>query len=191
MKQNTEEKKTERSRQPLEVRELSRNDPLYSEIRKLYHDSFPDSERKPFEMIESGVREGKMEAWTVTEQGALAGLVYVILGEPLNVLDYLAVHPRMRNQGAGAKILAWLDEHYGEKPLIVEIESTRDSEDEMAERRKNFYLRNHFHDCGCDFRLFGVRMELLSTDHPVSFREYYEVMSGYFGKDISRYIHTL
>lgn len=192
MKLTTEETRTQSERQNvLEVKELSKEDPLYAEIRELYHDSFPDSERKPFEMIEDGVLQGKMEAWTVSCDDKLAGLAYVILGDRLNVLDYLAVHPRMRNHGAGAQILAWLDDHYGEKPLVVEIESTKDSTDDMICRRKNFYLRNRFFDCSCDFTLFGVRMELLSTDHPVSFEDYYAVMSRYFGREISQHIHRL
>lgn len=192
MKQKISDQKSDNKNElELEVASLSRNDPLYPEIRQLYHDSFPDSERKPFEMIEKGVEQGIMEAWTISADGRLAGLAYVILGEPLNVLDYLAVHPSMRNHGTGAWILAWLDEHYGDKPIIVEIETTRDNEDEIAHRRKNFYLRNHFHDCGCDFNLFGVRMELMSTDHPVTFEEYYQVMNAYFGKEIGHYIHRL
>lgn len=161
------------------------------DILRLYHDSFPDAERKPFSMIEEGVENGQMEAWIAQSGKRLAALAFVILGSPLHVLDYLAVHPDMRGQNVGSQVLHWLDEQYDSQPIVVEIETTKGSEDQDVHRRKAFYLRNGFYDCGCDFDLFGVRMEMLSTDRPVNFREYYSVMKEYFGKDISRYIQTV
>lgn len=174
----------------LTVRPLQKQDPLMEDILRLYHDSFPDAERKPFSMIEEGVENGQMEAWIAQSGKRLAALAFVILGSPLHVLDYLAVHPDMRGQNVGSQVLHWLDEQYDSQPIVVEIETTKGSEDQDVHRRKAFYLRNGFYDCGCDFDLFGVRMEMLSTDRPVNFREYYSVMKEYFGKDISRYIQT-
>lgn len=175
----------------LTVRPLQKQDPLMEDILRLYHDSFPDAERKPFSMIEEGVENGQMEAWIAQSGKRLAALAFVILGSPLHVLDYLAVHPDMRGQNVGSQVLHWLDEQYDSQPIVVEIETTKGSEDQDVHRRKAFYLRNGFYDCGCDFDLFGVRMEMLSTDRPVNFREYYSVMKEYFGKDISRYIQTV
>lgn len=175
----------------LRVRPLQKQDPLMEDILRLYHDSFPDAERKPFSMIEEGVENGQMEAWIAQSGKQLAALAFVILGSPLHVLDYLAVHPDMRGQNVGSQVLHWLDEQYASQPIVVEIETTKGSEDQDVHRRKAFYLRNGFYDCGCDFDLFGVRMEMLSTDRPVNFREYYSVMKEYFGKDISRYIQTV
>lgn len=175
----------------LSVRPLQKQDPLMEDILRLYHDSFPDAERKPFSMIEEGVENGQMEAWIAQSGQQLAALAFVILGSPLHVLDYLAVHPDMRGQNVGSQVLHWLDEQYDSQPIVVEIETTKGSEDQDVHRRKAFYLRNGFYDCGCDFDLFGVRMEMLSTDRPVNFREYYSVMKEYFGKDISRYIQTV
>lgn len=175
----------------LTVRPLQKQDPLMEDILRLYHDSFPDAERKPFSMIEEGVAGGQMEAWIAQTDRQLAALAFVILGSPLHVLDYLAVHPDMRGQNVGSQVLHWLDEQYDSQPIVVEIETTKDSQDQDVHRRKAFYLRNGFYDCGCDFDLFGVRMEMLSTDRPVNFREYYSVMKEYFGKDMSRYIQTV
>lgn len=187
MKKNDQNQQTPQ----LTVRPLQKQDPLMKDILQLYHDSFPDAERKPFSMIEEGVENGQMEAWIAQSGKHLAALAFVILGSPLHVLDYLAVHPDMRGQNVGSQVLHWLDEQYASQPIVVEIETTKGSQDQDVHRRKAFYLRNGFYDCGCDFDLFGVRMEMLSTDRPVNFREYYSVMKEYFGKDISRYIQTV
>lgn len=153
----------------------------------LYNASFPDSERKPFEMILNGIDQGRMEGFAVEQNGRLAGLSFVILGDKLNVLDYLAVDPSLHSKGIGTRILSFLNRRY-DKPVVVEIESTADSEEEDAARRKAFYLRNGFNEDDIQFDLFGVPMELLSSKENPDFETYYDAMEAYFDFDPRQYI---
>lgn len=177
------------------LEKLNAEDQAFEDLRPLYMKSFPDYERKPFEMIEEGLENGKMEAFRLRsaekENTKSIGLAFTILGDRVMVLDYLAVDPDQQSSGYGARILESLERQY-EKPIVVEIESTFASEEEDRKRRKNFYLRNGFFDDKTRILLFGTEMELMSTDRPVSFDEYFETMSDYFKdrfpEDLSHYI---
>lgn len=152
------------------------------ELKELYMRSFPEYERKPFEMITEGSKKGVMEAWIAEEEGSQArpaGLAFCILSDDLIVLDYLAVNPAIQSKGLGSRILRELEEQY-EQPLLVEIESTLASADEERQRRKAFYLRNGLYDLHAEILLFGAEMELMATSPDVTFDDYFEVMNHYF-----------
>lgn len=161
-----------------------KDDRLWAE--DLYFNSFPKSERKPFEMIEAGNENGKMNAMVCYKDDKPVGIAFVIYGRENNVLDYLAVDPNLRGQNIGTSILEALED-FDDKPLIVEIETTAHG-DEEAVRRKKFYLNNGFHDCHQPIELFHVEMELLSTGRPVSFEEYWDTMDRYFDFDASEFV---
>lgn len=172
----------------LEIRPFDRTSPELEEAHALYHQSFPKYERKPFEMILSGQQQGKMEPYSIFVNGEYAGLVFLIPGEQVDVLDYLAIAPSMQGQKIGSRVLQWLMENRS-KPFLVEIESTRIGSDQTKQRRKAFYLANGMHDCKEQIRLFGVEMELLSSIRPVTFEEYFQTMNHYFGRSASLWIH--
>lgn len=169
------------------IAKFDRNAKEIQEVQDLYLEAFPQSERKPFEMILNGLETGKMETYSVFYHQEYAGLVFIIKGEQLDVLDYLAIKPKMRSHGIGARILSWLQSHR-EKPFVVEIESTISSDDPIHKKRKSFYLTNHMQDCHQQIQLFGVDMELLSSLHPITFEQYYATMKSYFEREIDPYI---
>lgn len=154
--------------------------PFRQEVLHLYQQAFPDCERKPFEMIEDGMRQGKMECFVIEDQNDFAGLAFFILGNKYDILDYLAIDPARRGQNIGSRTLHYLDTHR-KRGFIVEIESTLTSDDRQAHRRKQFYLANGMNDCQQPIELFGVDMELLCSKGTPSYRDYYQEMKRYFG----------
>lgn len=168
---------------------MGRDYQYLGQMEDLYLHAFPDSERKPFSMILDGEESGKMEAFAVTVNGQPAALAFVILGETMHVLDYLAVDPGMRSMGLGAIILGWLKNRY-DRPFIVEIESTK-SGDEQAIRRKKFYQRAGMIEGDFEFTLFGVPMEMMSSQGKPDFARYFAVMQAYFDFDASGHIVLL
>lgn len=163
---------------------------MLDQLRHLYDISFPDYERKPFEMVLKGIDQRSMEGYVLSVEGQVTGLAFVILGDSAVVLDYLAVDPHWQNHHLGTEILDALQKIY-QKPIIVEIESTYTDADPQKQRRKSFYLRNGFLDTENPILLFDVEMELLSTLRPVSFAEYEHIMQNYFHRDIYQYLKPL
>lgn len=174
----TNETETQDQFAGLELRPFTQDSPEYQAVYDLYYASFPQSERKPMEMILSSCEDGRMDTYSAFYQGKLAGLVFLVNGAKADILDYLAIHPQMRSAGIGSKLLLWLKTNR-KRPFIVEIESTISSEDVIPKRRKDFYLRNGMIDCHQEISLFGVDMELLSSPVAVTYEQYYEVLAGY------------
>lgn len=143
-------------------------------IYKLYRTAFPRSERKPFSMIAKMYRAGKTDVWYCTDQGRFVGLAITINGENDILLDYFAMDKTLRGRGYGSAILKAVISHYAPKTVFGEIETVfEDCEDlDMRIRRKQFYLRNGLKEMGVMVYLFGVKMELLTSDRSMTFEEY-------------------
>lgn len=144
-------------------------------IRLLYRRAFPRYERKPFAVIRRMNREGRTDVWLAEKNGRFAGLAATINGDDVILLDYLAVHEKLRDRGVGSAFLQRLLLCYKDKGLFVEIEAT-DQDDPTGEkqRRKQFYLRNGMTEMHVTAILFGVRMELLSKGCDLDFDGYRE-----------------
>lgn len=162
---------------------FDRNSRFFDETLRLYNASFPDNERKPMQMILDGLAQKKMECFLFTRKDQLGGLAFFVLGEDLDILDYLAIHDDLRDQGLGSMLLQKLMKERN-NPFIVEIESTLHHPTDQALRRKQFYLRNGMTDCHTGIVLFGVPMELLSSTKPVSYEQYRQVLGAYFGRPL-------
>ena len=142
-------------------------------IRLLYRRAFPRYERKPFKIIRNMQREGRTDVWLAEKDGRFAGLAATINSDAVILLDYLAVHEKLRDQGVGSAMLQALLTLYEGRGLFVEIEAAdRDDSDGSKARRKAFYLRNGLSDMHVIAILFGVRMELLGRGCEMDFDGY-------------------
>jgi len=143
-------------------------------IYKLYHSAFPRCERKPFSIIAKMSRLGKTDVWYCTDRGKFVGIAITINGENEILLDYFAMVQKVRGSGYGSAILQALIRQYAPKTLFGEIETVYDDGEDLDVRirRKQFYLRNGLKEMGVMVYLFGVKMELLTSDRCMTFEEY-------------------
>lgn len=155
---------------------LSRPRSLWQWLRiyRLYKTAFPRNEQKPFSMIVKMTRSGKSDTWYCSNNGKFIGLAITINGDDTILLDYFATDKQARNHGYGSILLQALITKYSPKTLFLEIETVfEDSVDlELRKRRKQFYLRNGLTEMGVMVYLFGVKMELLTSNQSMSFEEY-------------------
>lgn len=94
-------------------------------IRELYEEAFPKSEKKPFEFILQKRDEGCFEILEITDDAeCFCGLAIMMLYRNLALLDYFAVAPGRRGKGAGSAALKALQEKYAGSKFMLEIEST-------------------------------------------------------------------
>ncbi len=154
-------------------------------LKKLYLNTFPPCERKPWGLIRQKCRQGFMEVLAVTDDaGAFLGLAIMILYKDLALLDYFAIVPKQRGQGIGARVLQALRQRYAGRRLLLEIENPDVPADNTADRvrRKAFYLRQGMQLMPYRVMLFGVEMRILTFDAPVEFAEYHAVFENVFSK---------
>ncbi len=140
----------------------------------LYRSAFPRYERKPFSRITSMAKTGRADLWTIREDGDFAGFAATVNAPELVLLDYLAVSKKYRGGGIGTAAMGTLMDHYRDRGLFVEIESTFEDAENLRERqkRKQFYVNCGMEPMGTEADLFGVRMELLGVRCHLDFESY-------------------
>ena len=127
---------------------------------------FPESELKPFATILGMMRSGIYEPLAFYEEdGTLTAYAWqTVLPDRESVLiDYFAVVPARRGNGAGTRILAALAEYYAprKRTLIIECEHPAEAPDPAAARRRiGFYLRAGARAPAMESRVFGVRYQI-------------------------------
>lgn len=165
-----------------------------AKIKQLYRSAFPLSERKPFSLILKKRDAGSMQIFALeTETGEFAGEAITILCGDLVLLDYFAISPQLRGNGAGSLALQSLRERYQGKRFLLEIEDTQGDSPNREERirRKHFYVTNGMQPLAYGVDLFGVEMEIMVFDCAISFEEYHTIFTQVFGAAIASRIKRM
>lgn len=153
----------------------------------LYEESFPDNERKPWEIMEACVSKGTMKMYVIEKQNEVIALAFVILDDAYLLLDYLAVAKAYQNQGIGSQILHSLAQSYPHLALLVEIEDYDVYQEPIMKKREAFYLRNGFQVMDYRIILFGVAMQIL-TNKAITFSRYKQILLQTFGPYCEKYV---
>lgn len=139
---------------------------------------FPPEELKPSSAVrrlyELGIYRGfgLFDTALLHGEHRLAGYALMVCPKAFNnvLLDYYAILPQYRGQGAGCFFLQQLAEVFREADgIYIESETSPRTEPTDAlssepltrERRIHFYERNGAHKTGVQSRLFGVSYEVL------------------------------
>lgn len=164
----------------------------WARIYRLYRSAFPKAERKPFTLIRRMQREGKTDIWCCESGGKFAGLAITINGPQQILLDYLAVDPKHRGGGIGSGILRELQQIYTDRHIFLEIESVWEDvpDRETRLRRKRFYISNGFTPMNVMIRLFGVKMELLSTGCKLNYEQYHSFYRDNYNSWVAEHISS-
>lgn len=115
-----------------------------SRVKRLYMNSFPESERRPWDDLVSRASDpgARLNLAVISHKNHFAGmLTWWRLGDGLRYVEHFAVEPSLRGSGIGAGAIT--DFVAMEKtPVILEVEPA--DLDEMARRRIRFYSRCGF-----------------------------------------------
>ena len=87
----------------MELSDINQNQ--WKEVKEIYLEAFPKSERKPFFTIRHSVKKGKSRILTAEENGEIQGFAIVIPYRNMVMVDYLAVSGKIRSRGTGSKII--------------------------------------------------------------------------------------
>ena len=94
------------------------NSSLVAEFQRIYEDSFPSEERRPFKELITDQHAGNYTMYVSFEKKKVKGIISLF--RPSNckfvLLDYFAVHPEYRSKGMGSGLF---------KELIAECQKTR------------------------------------------------------------------
>lgn len=153
------------------------DDSLISKLEKIYHEAFPEGERRPWSVVTKLAETNNdfylcaaLDQESVPGEDKVIGiLIYWDLFDFI-FGDYLATAPVERNSGYGARIMKTLQMDLS-KPIILEVEPP---ENELSSRRIAFYKRLGFHLSDHPYFMpdFAnekdtILMHLMSYPHPL------------------------
>lgn len=142
-------------------------------INALYESSFPEEERMPYPMMIAFTLRRGMDMKLYYHRGKLCAMTYVCTYGRLSYLFYLAVDESLRGRGLGTRLLEQIRRDYPENNIILEIERLDPTAENNGERirRKEFYKRNGFTECGRCVSYGGVDYEVLSSNGTLDIAE--------------------
>ncbi len=142
-----------------------------TEIRDIYQKrmvaDFPKPELKPLKYIIEAVNAGIYECLGLYDNEECIGYTFLVKQENSYLIDYIAIYPDKRNNGAGSELLRLLNEHLSKADIVIgEVEDPKyansEEEKDLQTRRLGFYLRNGCVDTVLRVRCFGVPFIILS-----------------------------
>lgn len=153
--------------------------PLMDEVNL---EAFPPEELMSTEMQMELAAKGSLEVWAVYDGLTFVGFTTVYPHTRLAYVFFLAVSSKTRSHGYGSRILSMLREQYSGKRIVLDIEPLDPGAPnyDIRVRRKQFYLRNGFHESGWLLKYLGLSFEVLYAEAPGEFRigDYEEMMDG-------------
>ncbi|MBR3841605.1 MAG: GNAT family N-acetyltransferase [Erysipelotrichales bacterium] len=170
----------------LTFKNIKENKECISKIKKLYTTSFPENEQVPFVYLRLKAESDISDIFGVYEDDNFIGLLVTLYYKDIVFLWYLAIEHDLRGKGHGSLILNEAAKKYAGYRLILNIEEV---ENENQQRRKNFYLKNGYRECGFKTMEYGVIYEMLCHDDVVTYEEYKELMINYVGKTMYNRIY--
>ena len=135
--------------QSLPTRSLSRQKKTEGQkIKQLYETAFPKDEQIPWDDLMRLVGEMSLDFTAYYEGEEFIGFTIVYPRKSFNWFWYFAVREDLRGKGYGQQILTQLIERYKGQPFVLDMESTTQVCDNLAQRKRRqaFYLRNGFRD---------------------------------------------
>ena len=135
--------------QSLPNRSLSRQKKTEGQkIKQLYETAFPKDEQIPWDDLMRLVGEMSLDFTAYYEGEEFIGFTIVYPRKSFNWFWYFAVREELRGKGYGQQILTQLIERYKGQPFVLDMESTTQVCDNLAQRKRRqaFYLRNGFRD---------------------------------------------
>lgn len=127
----------------LKLSEVKKSSRIPAAVRKLYFDSFPPDEQRPWHSIEQLIDTDKRFHFEIIRIGDNdCGLVTWWKLDGFSYIEHFAVSPAMRSNGIGSLALSRFIARNEKQSVVLEVEP--ESTGEMARRRIGFYRRHGF-----------------------------------------------
>lgn len=164
----------------------------YKQIKQLYHQAFPRNERAPFWLLMRKSKQPTADFLALYDNKNWVGIAYIVKGEQLAYLFYLAIKPEARGKGYGAEVLDILRERYQESKFFLALETLDKTADNYEQRlkRHSFYEKCGLSDMPHQIKEASVIYDIMGVGEAVEPQEYRQLMQNYLGKFFSTLIDT-
>lgn len=147
----------------LELIRLNPNSKDRKYFEQINNEAFPLSERMNFDEIFDFASDTDTDVLGIYDSGNPVGFAVLLKNAECGYIYFIAIDSCARSKGYGGAALQKLTEVYPELQLVLDFEVIDENAENNAQRirRKNFYLRNGFHETGNYTMLRDERFEVV------------------------------
>ncbi len=132
-------------------------------FEQINEEAFPLSERMGFDEIFDFASNTNTDVLGIYDEDKPVGFAVLLKNAECGYVYFLAINQRMRSKGYGGAAIQKMMNEYPELQLVLDFEIIDENAEnnEQRLRRKNFYLRNGFHETGNYTMLRDERFEVV------------------------------
>lgn len=132
-------------------------------FEQINEEAFPPSERMSFDEIFDFASKTNTDVLGIYDEKIPAGFAVLLKNAECGYVYFLAIDHRMRSKGYGGAAIQKMMMVYPDLQLVLDFEVIDENakNNEQRLRRKNFYLRNGFHETGNYTMLRDERFEVV------------------------------
>lgn len=135
-------------------------------FEQINNEAFPVSERLSFDEIFAFASDTNTDVLGIYDDEIPLGFAIILKNSECGYIYFLAIDNRFRSKGYGSAALQKMTEIYSDLQLVLDFELIDENAENYVQRvqRKNFYLRNGFHETGNYTMLGNERFEVVCTN---------------------------
>lgn len=178
----------------MKLEKVDSSHPKWSEIWRVYEQSFPTKERRSARAHACAQTDSDFTTVAAFDSdGNFAALLFYWEYDNTVYVEHLAVNPVMRGRNVGSRLMSDFLASVAPRTVVLEIEPP---EDEMSRRRKKFYQRLGMVACDFDYVHPSFASGENARPHPLVLMSYPEALTSeqydrfveYMRKRVLRYI---
>lgn len=134
-------------------------------FEQINDEAFPPLERMSFDEIFDFASNTDTDVLGIYEDEKPVGFAVLLKNAECGYVYFVAIDSRARSKGYGSAAMHELMEAYPELQLVLDFETIDEAAENYAQRvrRKNFYLKNGFHETGHYTMLGNERFEVVCS----------------------------
>lgn len=160
----------------MSLRKMSKDSPDKETLERINNSSFAEEQITSIDDLFASDK-GDLDILGIYHMNKLVGFFSVRRYKSLAYLGYFAIAPEHRCKGYGSRAFNLLKDYYGDKQIVIEIESIHEECDnpENRIRRRNFYLNNGMVSTGWYLYYDDVELEVICSDKEFRKDEFAEI----------------
>lgn len=162
----------------MQIKNINLNSKSLEELRSINDEAFPPTERMDVEdMFTFPIR---FELLGFYNDETLLGFALLLINSGTVFLLLLAIDKKLRGNGYGSQALKAIISKYPEKQVVLDFEEVTKTAENYEQRvsRKQFYLRNGFHETGRFTVLFNEKYEVVCSEEKLNENSLNEVLTA-------------
>lgn len=134
-------------------------------FEQINDEAFPLSERMSFDEIFEFASDTNTDVLGIYDGKKPIGIVVLLKNSECGYIYFLAIDSHVRSKGYGSAAIQKMLEVYSDLQLVLDFEVIDENAENNAQRirRKNFYLRNGFHETGNHTMLHDDHFEVVCS----------------------------